>query len=138
MNDENVSGSDASVNSGKRDKTIYWIATGLLVALMMMNVVVYVVMNDMVTETFAGLGFPTYIVYPLALAKLLGVVAILTKRSKLLKEWAYAGFFFNFLLASSAHFVAGDGGFVAPIVALVLLLVSRIYDPKVFGPIYQS
>ena len=126
------------MNSEKRDKTIYWIATGLLSALMTMNVVVYFVMNEMVSETFVSLGFPSYIVYPLAVAKLLGITAILTKKSKLLKEWAYAGFFFNFVLASSAHLMAGDGEFVPALVAMALLLVSRIYDSKVFGPTGQS
>lgn len=137
MNSVEVSARNTSVNSGKRDNTIYWIATGLLAAFMIMNVLMYFVMNEMVSDTFARLGYPTYLVYPLAVAKLLGTVAILTRRSKLLKEWAYAGFFFDFVLAFSAHIMAGDGEFVPAFVALVLLLVSRIYDWKVFDPVSQ-
>ncbi|MEM7344892.1 MAG: DoxX family protein, partial [Chloroflexota bacterium] len=88
---------------------------------------------NMVTDMFISLGYPAYLVYPLGTAKLLGIIAILTKKSTLLKEWAYAGFFFNFLLAFTAHLVVGDGGFVAPIVAIMLLLVSHFYGEKVFG-----
>ena len=117
----------------RRNKIIYWIATGLLSAMMLMNVVMYVVQNEMVTDMFDSLGYPNFIVYPLAIAKLLGIIAILTKRSDLLKEWAYAGFFFVFALAASGHLYVQDGGFVAPLVAAVLLLVSRIFEPRVFG-----
>ena len=117
----------------KRNKIIYWIATGLLTALAAMNVVVYLTQYDMVAEAFAGLGFPTFLVYPLALAKALGIVAILSRKSVVLKEWAYAGFFFTFGIASMAHFNAQDGGFVAPLVAMAILLVSRYFVPKVFG-----
>lgn len=117
----------------RRNKLTYWISTGLLSAFMLMNVVVYLVQHAAVVETFSGLGYPAYLIYPLALAKLLGVIAILSRRSKLLKEWAYAGFFFNFLIALSAHLNAGDTLFAISIVAFALLLVSRVYEPKVFG-----
>ena len=66
------------------------------------------------------------------MAKILGVIAILSKQSRLLKEWAYAGFFFDFLLAISAHLNAGDGEFPLAVIALVLLLVSYVFDRKVF------
>ena len=56
----------------------------------------------MVVESFTQLGYPAYLIYPFATAKLLGLVAIWTKKSETLKEWAYAGFTFDFLLAISA------------------------------------
>lgn len=117
----------------KRNKIIYWIATGLLTALMLMSISMYFMKYEMVSATFTKLGFPAYLVYPLAIAKLLGLIAILSKKSELLKEWAYAGFFFDFLLAFSAHIAANDGEFGMALIAIVLLIVSRIYDRKVFG-----
>ena len=117
----------------KRNKIIYWIATGLLTALMLMSASMYFMKYDMVSTTFKSLGFPTFVIYPLAIAKVLGLVAILSRKSKLLKEWAYAGFFFDFVLAFSAHIVANDGQFGMALIAIVLLLVSRIYDDKVFS-----
>ncbi len=116
----------------KRNKIIYWVVTGLLSAMMLMSAGMYFFNNEMVQETFTRLGHPTYIVYPLAIAKILGVIAILSKKSRLLKEWAYAGFFFDFLLALFAHLNVGDNEYMPSVVALVLLLVSRFYDGKVF------
>ena len=115
----------------KRNKIIYWVATGLFAAFMLMNAVVYVVQNEMVSEMFTSLGYPDYIIYPLAFVKVLGIIAIVTRRSALLKEWAYAGFFFDFVLAAMGHLYVGDGGFVAPLVAIVILLVSRYYEGKI-------
>jgi len=73
------------------------------------------------------------VVYPLAIAKILGVIAILSKKSSTLKEWAYAGFFFDFVLAAAAHLSVGDGEFAPAVVASVVLLVSYFYDKRVFG-----
>lgn len=115
----------------KRNKIIYWIATGLLTAMLLMSASMYIFNNEMVGETFITLGYPAYLVYPLAIAKLLGLLAILTKKSAVLKEWAYAGFFFDFLLATGAHLIVGDGDFPGAVMAIVLLVVSYIYDRKV-------
>ena len=117
----------------KRNKIIYWIATGLLSALMLMSASMYIFNYEMVSQTFVKLGFPVYIIYPLAAAKILGLIAILTKKSKFLKEWAYAGFFFDFVLALSAHLLINDGAFLPAIIAIVLLIISYRYDKKVFA-----
>ena len=115
---------DVKAMNQKTTKIIYLIATGLLTVLMLLSAGMYFINHQMVAETFTRLGFPTYIIYPLAVAKILGLVAIWTKKSNILKEWAYAGFFFDFLLAFSAHINAGDGESVPAIIAMVLLLVS--------------
>ena len=49
-----------------------------------------------------------------------------------LKEWAYAGLFFDFILAAGGHIMADDGGYAPAIVAMVVLLVSYSYDRKLF------
>ncbi len=116
----------------KTNKIIYWLATGLLCLMMLGSAGMYIFNHQEVAGIFTKLGFPTYIVYPLAVAKILGVIAILSKQSKILKEWAYAGFFFDFLLAVSAHINVGDGEYPLTVVALVLLLVSYFFDKKVF------
>ncbi len=71
----------------KTKKIIYWVSTGLLSVMMLMAAGTYFVSHEMVSDTFAGLGFPTYIVYPLAILKVLAIVAIWTRKSELLKEW---------------------------------------------------
>ena len=115
----------------KRNKIIYWSATGLLSAFMMMSASMYFFNNQMVSETFVRLGYPAYLVIPLAIAKILGLIAIWTKKSNILREWAYAGFFFDFVLAFFAHIMVNDGEFVPAIVALLLLFVSYFYRNKI-------
>lgn len=108
----------------KNIKRAYWASTGLLSAMMLISAGMYFFNNEAVSQTFTNLGFPTYIIYPLAIAKILGLVAIWTNKSKALKEWAYAGFFFDFLLATSAHIAINDGEFAGALVAMVLLFTS--------------
>jgi len=120
-------------SNNKRNRNIYWTVTGLISALMLMSAGMYIFNNTMVTDTFIKLGYPSYIIYPLAVLKILGIVAILTKKSKMLKEWAYAGFFFDFVLAFFAHIAVNDGGYMPSFVAIILLLTSYIYDKKIFN-----
>jgi len=114
----------------KRNKLIFRIALGLVTALMLMSSSMYFFKHDMVSDTFTKLGYPTYIIYPLAIAKLLGLVAIWTNKSKLLKEWAYAGFFFDFILALGAHLAISDGEFAPALVGIVLIVLARFFDKR--------
>jgi hypothetical protein len=109
---------------------IYYVATGLLTLLMLFSAGMYFLNYEMVSATFTKLGFPTYIVYPLAIAKILGLIAIWTKKSNTLKEWAYAGFFFDFVLALSAHWNIQDGAYAPAILGIVFLLLSYNFEPK--------
>lgn len=110
-----------------RNTIIYRIATGLLTANMLLSAGMYFFNYEMVSTMFESLGYPTYIIYPLGIAKILGLIAIWGIKSKALKEWAYAGFVFDFLLATSAHLNAADGGFAPALVALVVVSVSYRY-----------
>ncbi len=114
-------------------KIIYWISTGFLTALMLMSAGMYFFNHGQVSETFLNLGYPAYIIYPLGTAKILGLLAIWTRKSIVLKEWAYAGFFFNTLLGFSAHIMAKDGEFAGALFAIVLVLTSYFTSRKVFG-----
>lgn len=117
----------------KTYKIIFWVVTGLLSALMLMSVGMYFFNYDEVSKAFTGLGFPTYIIRPLGTLKLLGVATILTRKYPVVTEWAYAGFFFNFVLAASAHLNAGDGEAGGSFMALVLLIASYITSKKAFA-----
>lgn len=114
----------------KRDKIIYYIATGLLTVLMLYSVSMYFFMHEDVATMFTNFGYPTYIIYPYAVAKLLGLVALWVPSYKVIKEWAYAGFFFAFILAFFAHYMISDGEQGGAAVALVLLIVSYIFYKK--------
>ena len=86
----------------------------------------------MIEGFFVALGYPTYIIYPLAIAKILGLLAIWTRKSNLLKEWAYAGFFYDTLLAFTAHYFL-DGIPLFATVGIILVVVSRFTEGLVFG-----
>lgn len=113
------------------NKKIYRISTGLFSLLLGASGLMYIIKYDVMSKAFSHLGFPVYIVYPLAAAKILGVITILFIKSETLKEWAYAGFFFNLVLAVSAHINAGDGGYPGAAVGLLLLTVSYFSGKRI-------
>lgn len=115
----------------KRDKIIFYVATGLFTAMMLMSVGMYLFNNAEVQKLFVSFGYPTYIIYPLAAAKVLGLFAIWNPKFKALKEWAYAGFFFDFVLAFFAHYMISDGDQGGAIMALVLLLASYVFGKRI-------
>ncbi len=116
----------------KKNKIIYWIFTGLLTAAMLTSVTRYLMDLEGFRNHFVNFGYNGRLVIPLALAKILGVGAIVSNKSRFLKEWAYAGFFFNFLLALEAHIAVNDNHYFGPIIALVLLAGSYIFYRKVY------
>jgi hypothetical protein len=117
----------------KTYRVLYWIVTGLLCLLMLASAGFEIFMFDESAKFVRDLGFPDFIAYVLPVTKILGVVAILTKKSKILKEWAYAGFFFDFVLAILAHYFSGVPSMIPAVVALVLMLVSYYFDKKIYG-----
>jgi len=112
-------------------RIFYWVVTGPLIALMLFASWNYIFNHALIVDVFNKLGYPTYIIYPLAVAKLLGVIAIVTNKSRTLKEWAYAGFFFNFVIALSAHINVGDKQFAPALVCVILLVASYLLDKKI-------
>jgi hypothetical protein len=84
----------------------------------------YIFNNEAITAAFEGFGYPGYLVYPLAAVKILGILAIWFSKNRSIKEWAYAGFFFDFVLAFFAHIMIADGQFFGAVIATVLLAAS--------------
>ena len=107
-------------------KILFWASTGLLTLLMLFSVYNYFFNYEMIVGFFESFGYPTYLIYPLAIAKLLGLITIWTNVNGWLKEWAYAGFFFNTLLAFFAHYMIADGEHMGALIALILVLVSYV------------
>ena len=114
-------------------KLIYWFATVLLCLLLLFSASMYLFNHAVVVEAFTNLNYPSYLIYPLAFAKVLAVVAIISHKSHILKQLAYAGIFYNFLLAFIAHAAIGDGGGLLALLGLLLLGISFIFD-KILKP----
>ena len=116
----------------KTNKIIYWISTSIMCLVFLLSAGMYLFNYERASGFFIHLGFPTWLIYPLAILKIAAVIAILTKKSKFLKELAYAGFLFDAILALAAHNIAGDGESMLSVIAVVSIIVSWIYDRKVF------
>ncbi len=116
----------------QKNKIIYLISTSIVTLVMLFSIVNYIFNHEFFVEIFNDLGFPAFIVYPLALAKALGLIAIWSRKSELLKEWAFAGFFFDFLLATGAHLVAADGAYPLPLFVMLMLFISYRYGKIVY------
>ncbi len=104
-----------------RAKIFHYVFTGLLTVMMLLSAGMYVFKYADVAATFSALDYPTYLVYPLAIAKVLAVLTLWIRPHRTLVGLAYAGLFYDFVLALVAHLVVGDGDFPGAIIALVLL-----------------
>ncbi len=114
----------------KTYKITFWSTTGLLSLILMMSSGMYVFNNEMVQETFIALGYPTYLIYPLVVAKLSAVAILLSQKVSTIKEWVYAALFFEFVLAFFAHVMVGDGDQIVAFIAIALLIVSYVSEKK--------
>ena len=88
----------------------YWITTGLLALLVGSGGVAQVLHLPQNVEGIHILGYPTYFLTILGIWKVLGAIAIVLPRYPRIKEWAYAGVFFDLTGAAVSHAVAGDSG----------------------------
>ncbi|MAC96266.1 MAG: DoxX-like family protein [Flavobacteriales bacterium] len=107
----------------KKRKIIYWIVTIFLAFGMLAGGVQQLLQIGGYVEIVSQLGYPIYLLSILGAWKILGVIAILIPRFPLVKEWAYAGFFFAMSGAATSHFIASDK-LEEAIPSLVLLAVT--------------
>ena len=104
-------------------RIIYKISTISLFSMLILTGILYFVYYDELVVYFERYGYPTYLIYPLAGAKIIGSFVILKSKNRLLVDFTYAGFFFNFVLAFFAHLMAKEID-PFPTISLVLLLTS--------------
>lgn len=113
----------------KRNKIIYWVAT-IWMALGMLSTGIGQLVKGRAgaagADSITHLGYPIYFLTILGIWKILGVVAILVPKFPVLKEWAYAGFFFAMSGAAFSHIASGDplSEILPSLFLLSLVLVS--------------
>lgn len=117
--------------SQKRNKIIYWIFTLWMALGMVSTAIVQLMKNKDELANFTNLGYPAYPMIILGIWKLLGVIAVLVPKRPLLKEWAYAGFFFVMSGALISHIIIGDtaGRTFPALLLLVLVIISWYFRP---------
>ena len=115
----------------KRDKIIYWTATIWLALGMLSTGAVQLSKMEEEVANIKQLGYPVYLLTILGMWKILGVVAVLIPKFPLLKEWAYAGFFFAMSGATISRIASGDSinELLPSLLLLILTVVSWYFRP---------
>lgn len=125
----------------KRNKIIYWIATAWLALGMLSTAIVQLMHNQEELQSMTRLGYPAYLLTIIGTWKILGVVTVLLPGFVLLKEWAYAGFFFVMSGAVISHIIIRDelSEILPGLLLIVLTIVSWYFRPmnRRIMPVYS-
>lgn len=115
-----------------RDKIIYWVTTLWLSLGMVSTGIVQLIKMEEEVQKINALGYPTYFLTILGIWKILGVIAVLVPKFPLIKEWAYAGFFFVMSGAIFTHLAVADPivEYFGPTLLLVLTILSWYFRPE--------
>jgi hypothetical protein len=119
-------------NDATKAKQIgYWVTTGILVFCMTGGIFELLGVK-MTIDGIMKLGYPSYIIPALGLGKVLAILAILWPGLPRLKEWAYAGIFFNMAGAFVSHVATRDPAWSILVTAAIagLTLVSWALRPQ--------
>jgi len=115
----------------KRSKIIYWGTTGFLAFGMLAQGITQTAQSKDFVDIVSRLGYPAYLLTIIGIWKILGVVALLVPRFPLVKEWAYAGFFFVMSGALFSHLALGSSipETLPAVFLLILIVVSWYFRP---------
>jgi DoxX-like family len=111
-------------------KAAYWTST-IIVSLMLLMALMYLTGSEQVVSGFAKAGYPQHLRIVLGLAKPAAAIVLLLPRLAVLKEWAYAGATFAWVMAFISAYVSGEGAqvWIMPPVLLALLATSYVTRP---------
>ena len=113
----------------KKNSIIFWTTT-LIIFIMEGLIPAFTSQSELKKEGISHLGYPTYFGNVLVVFKVLGALTlIIPKLPKLIKEFAYKGFTFNFIFASISHFIVDGVCFQSffPLIFLAILYISYYY-----------
>ena len=115
----------------KKNKIIYWIATIWLAVGMLSTGIVQLLKVEEEVGNITRLGYPEYLLVILGIWKILGVVAALIPKFPLVKEWAYAGFFFAMSGATISRIASGGSmnELFPSLLLLILTVLSWYFRP---------
>lgn len=115
---------DAASSSTKYTKIAFYGTTGLFVLGILPGAVLDLIQPDFVLASIARINVPPALLLLIGVWKILGVVALVVPGYPRVKEWAYAGFFFDLVGAAWLHIAAKDYANVAPAFVFLALLVA--------------
>ncbi|HWD86867.1 MAG TPA: DoxX family protein [Mucilaginibacter sp.] len=121
----------------KATKIIYWISTILVIAMMLYSAYgTFFIHNPEGEQMMKAIQIPMYLMKMLAIGKILGAIVILIPGFPRLKEWAYAGYFFDLAGATFCFIASGFpvSAWTPMVVFVVLVLVSYFTYHKLRAP----
>jgi hypothetical protein len=117
----------------KKQKILFWITTGIIF-IMEGLIPAFTSQTELAKEGIRHLGYPEYFGNALIVFKVLGALSLIIPQiPKRVKEWAYAGFAFDFIFASISHFAIDGMNFQSffPLIFLAILATSYISFHKI-------
>ena len=112
----------------KKTNTIYWILTGLSSAMMLFSSIPNILsVPQAVDLVITHLGYPTYFLPMIGVAKLAGAIAILVPGFPRIKEWAYAGLMYDVLAAIYSSISVGDPASQWIVILIPIILIGSSY-----------
>jgi hypothetical protein len=111
-------------------KIAYWASTAI-VAVMLLMALSYLTGNEQVVSGFVKSGYPQHLRIVLGIAKPAAAIVLLVPGFALLKEWAYAGVTFTWIMATISARASGEPVhiWILPVVLLAVLVVSYVTRP---------
>ena len=111
---------------------VYWATTGFVVINMLAGGLAELAQVKSTGEGMQALGYPLYMMTILGTWKVLGSITLLAPRFPRLKEWAYAGMFFNMTGAAVSHLIVGNEAWHVWYTAslAIIVLVSWALRPE--------
>ncbi len=116
----------------KSNKIIYWTSTMLIVLGMLPGGIGQIFHAKWSLDLIRPLGYPEYILTIIGTWKVLGSIVLLIPKLPLIKEWAYAGFFFAMSGALISHLASGESmnKLISPLVLLIFIVLSWYFRPR--------
>ena len=119
----------------KKLKIWYWVTTLIFAGFMIFSAIPDVMETKEAVDMITGLGYPKFFVAFIGVAKLIGAIVILIPGLNRIKEWAYAGLFFD--LFGATYSAIAVAGFHVSILFMVLpisfLFISYFLWHKITG-----
>lgn len=117
----------------KRVKIIYWSSTIVFVLFMLFSSIPDILMVPEAVQFITHLGYPTYFIPFIGVAKVLGCLALLVPNFNKIKEWAYAGLVFDLIGAVYSNLMVDgwNNGMLIMLPVFALAFLSYIYKDKV-------
>jgi hypothetical protein len=112
-------------------RIIYVTSTAILVLEILVGAIMDLAHLPYVVQDVRSIGYPTFVLYIVGVWKVLAVGALLWPRLPRLREWAYAGVFFEMSGAAASHVLVGNpiGKYAAPLAFTFLTVVSWWFQP---------